>query len=483
MASNHIRRTQTVGTRLNAMQSDLDAVRKRSKSTAVADAEVDARLAALEAGENEAVTPSLLLQDLLPELDERYEVSGTTIPNASEAVPGIVELSTATEAQYGTDNTRAVTPAALKSAMSSWIAADYGYSEQTSDWNVIMKVGFFWSEGTASNRPSGGSASNYYIGTHMNAGTYAPPAAATNLSHIQEVYEVNATTGQIVTSWRRAKANATWAAWTNGGIGAIPDATTTEKGLVELATPAEATAGTDQSRAVTPLGLKTVADTKAALNHLHSIEGVVGLQEELDDKADIVHTHIATEIVDFEQAVNSALPLASTAQDGIVELATPEEAVAGIDAARAITPYALKAVTDALAGTINEELTGSIVDAITTADEALAVANNKNSVVYANSIPVGSEYAIGDTWYDTGNGNKIHRWDGANWVPAELGSGAISNGAVSTQHIAANAVTIAQLANGSVTQEKIGPGAVGQTEIADFAITVKKMNTTRHMLF
>ena len=42
-----------------------------------------------------------------------------------------------------------------------------------------------------------------------------------------------------------------------------PNATTSVNGLVELATTAEATAGTDTTRAVTPEGLKAVADTKA----------------------------------------------------------------------------------------------------------------------------------------------------------------------------------------------------------------------------
>lgn len=40
----------------------------------------------------------------------------------------------------------------------------------------------------------------------------------------------------------------------------VPDATDTAKGVVELATTAEATAGTDTTRAVTPAGVKAVAD-------------------------------------------------------------------------------------------------------------------------------------------------------------------------------------------------------------------------------
>ena len=49
-----------------------------------------------------------------------------------------------------------------------------------------------------------------------------------------------------------------------------PDATTTTKGVVELATTAEATTGTDATRAVTPAGLKAVADTRAATSHTHT---------------------------------------------------------------------------------------------------------------------------------------------------------------------------------------------------------------------
>lgn len=44
----------------------------------------------------------------------------------------------------------------------------------------------------------------------------------------------------------------------------VADATTTAKGIVELATTAETTTGTDTARAVTPAGVKAVADTKEA---------------------------------------------------------------------------------------------------------------------------------------------------------------------------------------------------------------------------
>lgn len=49
------------------------------------------------------------------------------------------------------------------------------------------------------------------------------------------------------------------------GLAALTS-TETRKGLIELATTAEATTGTDTTRAVTPAGLKAVADTKQAVD-------------------------------------------------------------------------------------------------------------------------------------------------------------------------------------------------------------------------
>lgn len=46
-----------------------------------------------------------------------------------------------------------------------------------------------------------------------------------------------------------------------GGGGVLPVASTTVQGIVELATNSETTTGTDTARAVTPAGVKAVADT------------------------------------------------------------------------------------------------------------------------------------------------------------------------------------------------------------------------------
>lgn len=79
-------------------------------------------------------------------------------------------------------------------------------------------------------------------------------------------------------------------------LASLPDASTTVKGAVELATDTETATGTDSARAVTPFGL-------AAL-------------------------------------------VASATAKGIVELATSAEATTGTDTVRAVTPAGLKAVAD-----------------------------------------------------------------------------------------------------------------------------------------
>lgn len=74
------------------------------------------------------------------------------------------------------------------------------------------------------------------------------------------VYVDTSTEPPVVLGWD----GDSWEPIGGGGGGTVPDASTTVKGIVELATNAETTTGTDTTRAVTPAGLKVVADTKYA---------------------------------------------------------------------------------------------------------------------------------------------------------------------------------------------------------------------------
>ena len=129
---------------------------------------------------------------------------------------------------------------------------------------------------------------------------------------------------------------------------ALPAASTTQKGIVELATGDEAKKGTDDKRAVTPKALKAATDAldvpAAPASASTTKKGIVELatgdeaKKGADDKRAVTPKALkaATDALD--------VPDASATAKGIVELATPDEAKKGTDDKRAVTPKALKAV-------------------------------------------------------------------------------------------------------------------------------------------
>jgi hypothetical protein len=118
--------------------------------------------------------------------------------------------------------------------------------------------------------------------------------------------------------------------WTVGGA---PDASTTEKGLVELATDAETQALTDTTRAVTPSNL-------GALNASTTQEGLVELATDAETQA----------LTDTTRAVtpsNLGALNASTTQEGLGEIATDAEAqAASVSGNKFLVPSNLAALKD-----------------------------------------------------------------------------------------------------------------------------------------
>ena len=108
-------------------------------------------------------------------------------------------------------------------------------------------------------------------------------------------------------------------------------ATTTKRGIVELATDAETVEGRDGSRVVTPAGLKTLTSTDAR-------RGLIEIATDAE----------VTAGADKERAVTPyGLTKRTATKDrtGMAELATPEEVVAGEDDSRIVTPAGLKSLT------------------------------------------------------------------------------------------------------------------------------------------
>lgn len=145
----------------------------------------------------------------------------------TSAAAGVLELATPAEALAGVDTARAVTAEGLKAVADTKIP-------KLTDPNVDALL--FWDD---------------------SAGAYANLLLGTNLS----------ITGTTL--------NAT------GGGGTVVDASETVKGIVELATAAEVAALTDNTRAVTPLGLASALSGRAldsGVVHLTGAETLAGVK-------------------------------------------------------------------------------------------------------------------------------------------------------------------------------------------------------------
>jgi len=124
-------------------------------------------------------------------------------------------------------------------------------------------------------------------------------------------------------------------------LAAIPDASETVKGKVELATSAETITGTDAVRAVTPAGLQAKVASDTA-------KGIVELATNAEATTGTDNTRALTP-ANLPVAVTTHVAAASTTVSGKVELATSAETITGTDAVRAVTPQGLAAAV-ALSG-------------------------------------------------------------------------------------------------------------------------------------
>jgi hypothetical protein len=110
-----------------------------------------------------------------------------------------------------------------------------------------------------------------------------------------------------------------------------PPATETVKGVAEIATTAEAQAGTDDTRILTPKKLQDVTSTETR-------KGVVEL-------ATVAEVQTGTDTARAITPAGLASRTATTTRTGIVELATNTETQTGTDTERAVTPASLASLT------------------------------------------------------------------------------------------------------------------------------------------
>ena len=267
-------------------------------------------------------------------------------PAASETVQGIVELATAAETTTGTDNTRAVHPAGLKVELDK----------------------------------------KANLASPALTGTPTAPTATAGTS----------TTQLATTAFVTA---------------ATPNSSETVRGLVELATAAETTTGTDTTLAVHPAGLKVELDKKANL----ASPTFTGTPAGPTATAGTSTTQLATTA--FVAAAITAIPAASETVSGRVELATAAETTTGTDNTRAVHPKGLKVELDKKANLASPTFTGTPAAPTATAGtNTTQVATTAFVTAAITAIPAASETVRGrvelataaETTTGTDNTRAVH---------------------------------------------------------------------------
>jgi hypothetical protein len=170
---------------------------------------------------------------------------------------------------------------------------------------------------TGETGPTGpaGSGSGDVLGPVGNHADYLPQWNGENTKTLKDGYPVSSTptSGTVPISNGSGKLDS----W-------ITNSSSTAKGIVELATNAEAIAGTDTSLAVTPANMAALFGNKSTATPEAS----------------------KIPISDGSGKLDSWITNSSSTAKGIVELATNAEAIAGTDTSLAVTPANLKHVID-----------------------------------------------------------------------------------------------------------------------------------------
>ena len=127
-------------------------------------------------------------------------------------------------------------------------------------------------------------------------------------------------------------------------------ATETQEGQAEIATQAEVTTGTDDSKIVTPLKLATaVPAATEALAGKAELATQAEVNAGTDDKRIVTPLKLAT-----------AVPAATETKAGKVELATAAETTTGTDSTRAVHPAGLKVELDKKVDLAGDTMTGNL---------------------------------------------------------------------------------------------------------------------------
>lgn len=127
-------------------------------------------------------------------------------------------------------------------------------------------------------------------------------------------------------------------------------------------------------------------------------------------------TNLTAQVAANSAAITTEASARATADSAMASLITTLQATSSTNSAAIVNEATVRASQDsALASTLTS---------------VSATTNLKNRTFIGSTTPVA--LSTGDLWIDSGNGNRLKRWDGAAWVDTTVASGAIA-AAVATE--------------------------------------------------
>lgn len=256
-------------------------------------------------------------------------VDGGGAADATTTTKGLIRIATTNEAVLNPSalDTVAMTPAKVKSAIDMYapVVARGQNSKQTTDWNAVLDVGFYYGN-SATNSPAGSSGTLFCVVHNSSAEEVSSSSTGTLYQQAWEIPFIPTPTN-LEKRWSRIGtwngSSYTWTTWVS------ELATNTKPGTIKVASNSDVAAGTATDQAVTPASLASLVSTTSA-------PGIIQTATDSEVLAGVTGRAVT--------AASLALRTATEDRTGLVELATLAETIQGSDLTKAVTPAGVAAL-------------------------------------------------------------------------------------------------------------------------------------------
>lgn len=272
----------------------------------------------------------LSANDFTNEYKNKLDNIEEEIPQASTTETGLIQIATTDEVETGIDSDKAVVPSTLKTVLDTKVNKVDNKDLSTNDFTDSYKDKLDMAltsvnDASVNNKGIVQLATANEVKTGVNDNKAIVPSTLKPLldDKVTKVENKDLSTNDFTNAYKQKLDEM-------GAPVTVADASTTVKGIVQLATEEETLDGENSSKAVVPITLKKALDNKVTA---------------IDGKGLSTNDYTNEDKTKVNNALTS-VPDATTSIKGVVQLATDAEVLAGIDSTKAIVPTTLKTELD-----------------------------------------------------------------------------------------------------------------------------------------